>query len=45
MDSSAYRNMNLGGVFKVLLGFAAFGVFAGLGVFLWVLYLILTWIF
>lgn len=45
MDGSAYRNMPIGELFKILLGFAALGAIASIGVFLWSIYLILSWIF
>lgn len=45
MDGSAFRNMDISGAVKILLGFAALGVIACIGVGLWALYLILTWVF
>ena len=45
MDGSAYRNMPIGELFKILLGFAALGVIASIGVFFWSIYLILSWVF
>lgn len=45
MDGSAFRNMDVGGMIKFLFVFAAVGVVLSFGIFLWSLYLILTWIF